>query len=673
MRMDRGIHRAAALLTLCAAVIGCGLIFGCEDAEKKFDNNTEPTLRILASQPCGKNVLPVATAEEHMTRSYRTITVKANGTDPRNGDGTLTPGTNVTFFVEEPDASEAAGLGRFLSSNESESKPITVTGREARDQFYCLSSGTVVLQALIKEYRPGGTGEAIELRTSRRGFPVRCVHPTIYEQECGNVGVPDFGTDAGDGGVSDAGDATPTDGGAADTIDPPRWSLDWVPPDGLSPGASIVLGIQGSRRLPDDAELVFLAREGDRPLPNVEITFDIPGLRLPGVRVNPTTATTDGLGVARTRIIAGGTPGPVTVTARGVYNDQSDDANTAVVIRGTIPSHRSMHFVCRHPIIATFAASPDDPALAEGTDCTVQLADRVQGRLEPGEPVFFLTEAGTMDEVVPANEMGQATSHHLIGRPFPFNVEPAPYEMDAGYVERNGRNPRDGWVTLVAISRGEEDFVDTNGNKVFDGDDYQEPWMDLGEPFIDINDNGEWDPGEEFRDTNGDGEWTPPNGVWDAETEIWREARVLWVGDPRPTDPQIVCEVASGCSRAPLNPNCPPSSVYLSPRGSFQIIAHARDVNGNCPGSREQGLLAINTTGPFRSDGLLGPIGGADCWGNGGPLANPRTWTIVDTGPIPDPNVPEPAPVTGEARVTLAWEDFLQEDRAASWTYTICR
>ena len=131
-------------------------------------------------------------------------------------------------------------------------------------------------------------------------------------------------------------------------------------------------------------------------------------------------------------------------------------------------------------------------------------------------------------------------------------------------------NPRDGLVTVVAVTRGEEDFVDTNGNKVWDdGLDYQLGTMDLPEPCVDVNDDGECTTdlpirGEEnyaeiFRDTDGDGIWSEGNGIWDKDTEIWKATHVLWVGqyDEYKSTFTVDCRVTSGCSLQPAQGNCP--------------------------------------------------------------------------------------------------------------------
>jgi hypothetical protein len=75
--------------------------------------------------------------------------------------------------------------------------------------------------------------------------------------------------------------------------------------------------------------------------------------------------------------------------------------------------------------------------------------------------------------------------------------------------------PADGRLEVIAYTDGAEDFVDRNGNSVYDIQDL--PGLDLGEPFADENENGMYDQplGEYFFDTNQNGVKDTGNGLWD--------------------------------------------------------------------------------------------------------------------------------------------------------------
>jgi hypothetical protein len=55
-------------------------------------------------------------------------------------------------------------------------------------------------------------------------------------------------------------------------------------------------------------------------------------------------------------------------------------------------------------------------------------------------------------------------------------------------------NPRDGWVSVLVTTTGEEYFYDSNANGMYDAAEFPSV-IDLGEPFIDTNDNGARDDG----------------------------------------------------------------------------------------------------------------------------------------------------------------------------------
>jgi hypothetical protein len=90
-------------------------------------------------------------------------------------------------------------------------------------------------------------------------------------------------------------------------------------------------------------------------------------------------------------------------------------------------------------------------------------------------------------------------------------------------------NPRDNLVTLIAVTRGEEAFTDSNNDGKYDeGEDFE----DLTEPFVDMNDSGTREEIEPFIDTNDNGVWDGKNGTFDASTLIWVEEKILWTGVP---------------------------------------------------------------------------------------------------------------------------------------------
>jgi hypothetical protein len=91
-------------------------------------------------------------------------------------------------------------------------------------------------------------------------------------------------------------------------------------------------------------------------------------------------------------------------------------------------------------------------------------------------------------------------------------------------------SPRDGVVTVIAWTPGEESFFDANGNGTYDAG--VDPFIDLPEPFVDYDDDDVRDADEPFIDTNQNGTWDPPNGVWDVATNVWTKTVMVYTGTP---------------------------------------------------------------------------------------------------------------------------------------------
>jgi hypothetical protein len=88
-------------------------------------------------------------------------------------------------------------------------------------------------------------------------------------------------------------------------------------------------------------------------------------------------------------------------------------------------------------------------------------------------------------------------------------------------------NPRDGLVTILAYTTGEEFYTDK--------DPVTGAWtfIDQSKPFVDTDDNDTFN-GADICPT---GTWAPANGVWDKDTTVWTETHILYTDRPKP-DPQ---------------------------------------------------------------------------------------------------------------------------------------
>lgn len=237
----------------------------------------------------------------------------------------------------------------------------------------------------------------------------------------------------------------------------------------------------------------------------------------------PTTAsgTTDSAGNVSVLLNSGDVAGPVSVSASVTVGSLTYQTSSSVVsIGGGVPS--ATHFTIARDTINL----PGLDVAGATSTLTAFVADRFGNyNVLQGTSVSFYTEAGAVDRSVTLDDTGQGQVTFRTQDPMPIDVGIdatdiaglSPYDLAFGtsYAAGTGigtPNPRDGWVTVLAVVQGEESFTDTNGNGLYDSG---EPFVDVGEPFLDANDNGVWDPGEFYIDENGNGSYDAGNGVWD--------------------------------------------------------------------------------------------------------------------------------------------------------------
>jgi cysteine-rich repeat protein len=147
-----------------------------------------------------------------------------------------------------------------------------------------------------------------------------------------------------------------------------------------------------------------------------------------------------------------------------------------------------------------------------------------------GLEVTFMAEAGVLEAVIDPESQETVVQYRVTGgNAAPVDVDPMITEPSRTGPLGETFNPRDGVVSLLAITRGSEAFDDLNLNGVRDPD---EPFMDLDEPFLDVDDDEVFTAGmDEFFDANGDGEWTPANGEYDLDTYLSVQTKIVWTGD----------------------------------------------------------------------------------------------------------------------------------------------
>ncbi|HET7764840.1 MAG TPA: Ig-like domain-containing protein [Burkholderiales bacterium] len=275
----------------------------------------------------------------------------------------------------------------------------------------------------------------------------------------------------------------------------------------------------------------------------------------------PTTASgiTDASGNVSVILNSGNVAGPVTISATVLAGTASFTAASSVIsIGGAVPSAK--HFSLSASVLNLPGLVRIDNVQSK---VLALVADRfTNSTILAGTVVSFYTEAGAVGSSTVLDATGAGTVQLRTQLPIPDDTPPL-----------GSPNPGDGLSRLIAVVRGEEAFVDVNGNGVYD---LGEPFTDApSEPFIDANDNGVWDPGEFYVDTNGNGVFDGPNGVWDgpgcpqagciSSPTIWISMNILFTSNP------VICTLL-------------PATFGPLAKGAVQSFTFSMsDLNGNSP------------------------------------------------------------------------------------------
>jgi hypothetical protein len=372
-----------------------------------------------------------------------------------------------------------------------------------------------------------------------------------------------------------------------------------------------ILGIKGTGQS-ETSTIQFLVNDvNGNPVNGAVVNFVMTGPNggefIGDIDSTPTTASAATVnGIASVLLHSGTIAGPVTITATTtIANGPISSSATPISIGGGVPS--ATHFSLGTTILNLEGFN----IINLQSIINAFMADRFGNyNVLKGTSVSFYTEAGAIDRQGitgedindachgpgpdPACNAGAAGALLRTQDPMPQDVSPAlavdalsiyfggnePFRVDGAGITHN---PRDGWVTIVAATKGEETFLDENldglftrsykndkcpysdgvicecdggvvggyagfvlqGEKCSDlgkpGGLRSEGFIDLPEdPFIDVNDDGLRDDGqtlghpyEQFIDADGNGIFDSTNGKWDGpdcQTVGCNESKTIWTG-----------------------------------------------------------------------------------------------------------------------------------------------
>jgi hypothetical protein len=333
-----------------------------------------------------------------------------------------------------------------------------------------------------------------------------------------------------------------------------------------------VIGLAGTGQT-TISTITFLVKDvNGNPVSGKSVSFSMNGPG-GGEYLQPTSQSTNAAGKAVTLLNSGNVSGPVTVTAQVTVDGGTvlSTSSSVISIGGGLPS--ATHF---NLATTVFNLPGLNVSNAQAT-ISSYIADRFGNfNILSGTSVSYYAEAGAINRSSLTDATGLATTLFRTQAPVPVNVTPMTWENNlCTYLSTtygfscSAGHPRDGWATILSTVQGEEAFLDENGNGAFDlsystsacpagyscecdtgttgiysstikpADGVRtcpnmrsEAFTDLGEPFIDKNDDGcrndgtngycpdgttpaSTDPFEEFVDANGNGSYDGPNGFWD--------------------------------------------------------------------------------------------------------------------------------------------------------------
>jgi hypothetical protein len=227
-----------------------------------------------------------------------------------------------------------------------------------------------------------------------------------------------------------------------------------------------------------------------------------------GISLAPTSATSAADGTVQTVVSAGTQHVTVNVTAT-IASPQFSTQSSQLTVSTGLPTSSAFS-------IAVGAASGNasggqacSNVEAYGIDgitvpVTVRLADRYKNPAADNTAVAFAANGGHVaPSCITPSAAGAAdgtcTATWTSAQPRPQLTDDNPQLKAAGRA----------WI--LATANGEESYTDTNGNGFWDPG---EPFVNLGEPYRDDNENGQYDLGEYFLDLNKNGKWDAGDGTF---------------------------------------------------------------------------------------------------------------------------------------------------------------
>jgi hypothetical protein len=184
----------------------------------------------------------------------------------------------------------------------------------------------------------------------------------------------------------------------------------------------------------------------------------------------PKIVATDANGEVSVIVKSGSVPTPLSLDAQLVNNPAITASSAGLTVNSGRPVQN--FFSLSASVFNIEGWNYDN----ESTNINVLVADRLAQPVPAGTPISFIAEGGQITAscsvVIDSNNKSGCTVS-MVSQAF---------------------RPSNGRVTLLAYAEGEEAFVDANGNNRYE---LGETFFDMGQPFLDSDENGSYDPASE--------------------------------------------------------------------------------------------------------------------------------------------------------------------------------
>lgn len=264
------------------------------------------------------------------------------------------------------------------------------------------------------------------------------------------------------------------------------------------------------------------------PVSNTLVDFSL-NTDVGGIALNPTSATTNDLGIVQTVVNSGTVSTSVRVTAKvnGSTPVISSQSSLLVVSTG-IPDQDSFS------LSATVLNAEGWDRDGTQVEVTARLSDAFNNPVRDGTAVNFVTEGGDIQDscttvggactVIWESQQPRPAGNSLFDDP----ANPLRPQLTAFMGQSYG-----GRATITAYAIGEESFPDSNGNGRFDAAEYDQfingtnisgnPY-DLADAFEDFNEDGLFNPQQSGGEAGGDNEELvdfDSDGVFDTPDTVY--------------------------------------------------------------------------------------------------------------------------------------------------------